>query len=126
MDNQAQGKALEAFKDWSRWLVGVNVVAAGGCVAVLQTGVGGIARLFLMAAIGAFIAAVLVAAALLGLLPGLIQQVPVKDASGKPLNIFDLAIWSSVKLRTVAQFQFFMMVLAGLFFLGWVLLKPSG
>jgi hypothetical protein len=124
MGESGQLRALEAVGDWSKWLVGVNLTAAGGCVAVLQTGVAGTPRLFLLGAIGLFIVGLLAATALLALLPRLIEQLPVLDDEGHLRSIYEGQLWRAVHLRMLVLAQFGLFVLALLNFAGWVLTKP--
>jgi hypothetical protein len=125
MGESGQSRALEAVADWSKWLVGVNLTAAGGCVAVLQTGVAGTPRVFLLAAIGLFVLGLLAATVFLALLPGLIEQLPVQDEAGELRSIYEGHLWRAVHLRTLVLVQFGLFVLALLSFAGWVLTKPA-
>ncbi len=36
MDETRQEKAIDVLRDWSKWLIGVNVFSATGCVIVLE------------------------------------------------------------------------------------------
>jgi hypothetical protein len=125
MGESGQLRALEAVGDWSKWLVGVNLTAASGCVAVLQTGVAGTPRLFLLAAIGLFVLGLLAATAMLALLPQLIEQLPVQDDVGHLRSIYEGQLWRAVHLRMLVVVQFGLFVLALISFAGWVLTKPA-
>jgi ABC-type Na+ efflux pump permease subunit len=125
MGESGQLRAVEAVGDWCKWLVGVNLTAAGGCVAVLQTGVGGTPRLFLLAAIGLFVVGLLSATVILALLPRLLEQLPVQDDVGQLQSIYEGQLWRAVRLRPLVVVQFVLFVLALLSFAGWVLTKPA-
>ena len=125
MDEEMQQKALESVREWSKWLVGVNLAAGAGCVAVLQTGVGGVPRIFLLAAIGSFGLAMLVGAGLMAMLPGLMEQLPVQDEAGRPMSVYQGGLWLGMRVRTLVLVQFSLFVLALITFAGWVLTKPA-
>lgn len=125
MDEGLQQKALESVRDWSKWLVGVNLAAGAGCVAVLQTGVGGVPRIFLLAAIGFFGLALLVGAGLMALLPSLMEQLPVQNSAGRLVSVYEGALWRGMRVRTLVLVQFSLFVLALIAFAGWVLTKPA-
>lgn len=125
MAENSQGKALELVAEWSKWLVSVNVVATAGCVAVLQSGVEGMPRVFLLLAIGTFALSLLVAALMLGLIPALSQRLPVQNERGQPASIYDGRLWSGLTVRVLAITQFALFLLAAACFLGWVVTKPG-
>ena len=125
MDEGMQQKALESVRDWSKWLVGVNLAAGAGCVAVLQTGVGGVPRIFLLAAIGFFGLALLVGATLMAMLPGLMERLPVEDGAGRLVSVYQGGLWLGMHVRTLVLVQFGLFVLALITFAGWVLTKPA-
>lgn len=120
MPQDSQTRALKHVADWSKWMVAVNVVATVGCVAVLQDGILGIARFFLLLAIGTFALSLMIAALLLGLLPGLIQRLPLHDERGQPASVYDGRLWGGLTVRALAVTQFALFLLAAFFFLGWV------
>lgn len=125
MAEDSQEKALELVGEWSKWLVSVNVVAVAGCVAVLQGGVAGTSRTFLLLAIGTFTLSLLVAALLLGLLPALSERLPVRIRGEQQTTIYDGRLWKSVTVRGLAIVQFVLFLLAAASFLGWVLTGPA-
>ncbi|MFW6042696.1 MAG: hypothetical protein ACOC9C_03355 [Chloroflexota bacterium] len=121
MADHPQGRALDLVGEWSKWLVRVNLVAAAGCVAVLQGGVSGPPRAFLLLAIGTFTLSLLAAALLLGLLPGLSERLPVRSDQARRASIYDGRLWGTLTVRLLATAQFALLLLAALFFLGWVM-----
>jgi hypothetical protein len=125
MSDHSQGKALDLVGDWSKWLVSVNVVATVGCVSVLQTGVAGTPRFFLLLAIGTFTLSLLTAAFLLGLIPALSQRLPVEGEGGRPGTVYDGHLWGTLTVRLLAVVQFALFLLAAASFLGWVITKPA-
>ena len=120
MNEERQQQALSSLREWSKWLVGVKLAAAAGCVAVLQGGAAGVARLFLLAAIVFFALALLAGATLMATLPGLIERLPVQDGAGHPQSIYDGALWGGLRVRTLVLVQFGLFVLALLAFAGWL------
>lgn len=120
MAQDAQARALKHIAGWSKWMVGVNVVATVGCVAALQDGIFGIARFFLLLAIGAFALSLMTAALLLGLLPSLIQRMPLQDERGQPTSVYDGRLSGGFTVRALAVTQFALFLLAALFFMLWV------
>ena len=125
MNEQRQQQALSSLAEWSKWLVGVKLAAAAGCVAVLQTGVAGVPRVFLLAAILFFALALLAGASLMATLPGPIERLPVQDRAGHPASIYEGALWGGMRVRTLVMIQFSLFVLALLAFAGWLLTKPA-
>ena len=113
MDERRQQKAPESVRDWSKWLVGVNLAAGAGCVAVLQTGVGGVLRSFLLAAIVFFGLALLGGAALMAILPCLMERLPVQDGAGRPVSVYEGRLWpGGMRVRTLVLVQCSQFVLA--------------
>lgn len=125
MDRGTQQKALESVRDWSKWLVGVNLAAGAGCVAVLQTGVAGVPRVFLLMAVGFFAMALLVGTSLMAMLPGLMERLPVQDGAGRLVSVYHAGLWLGIRVRTLVSVQFSLFVLALLAFAAWVLTKPA-
>lgn len=125
MNEGRQQQALELVRDWSKWLVGVNLAAGAGCVAVLQSGVGGLPRIFLLAAIGCFGLALLIGAALMALMPGLVERLPVRNEEGRLVSVYEGRLWQGMRVRTLVTVQFGLFVLALIAFGGWVLTKPA-
>ncbi|HSM56005.1 MAG TPA: hypothetical protein VK879_07610 [Candidatus Sulfomarinibacteraceae bacterium] len=120
MAEHSQVKALDLVGEWSRWLVGANLVAVVGCVMALQGGVEGTARAFLLLAIGSFTFSLMAAALLLGLLPGLAERLPVRGDGARRATIYDGRLWGAFTVRLVATVQFALFLLAAAAFLGWV------
>jgi hypothetical protein len=124
MTDGGQEKAIESIRDWSKSLIGLELAAGAGCVVILQQGVGGLPRVFLIAAIVAFGLALATAALILGLTPSVLQQLPLRDPEGSDLNIYDCHVWRGLRLKTVVQLQYLFFAAAIVFFVTWVILKP--
>lgn len=125
MDKENQLNTIDALRDWSKWLIGIDFTAATGCVVVLQGGVKGPPRPFLMLAIGAFALSVLCSALLVRVLAALTEHLPLRDASGATKSIYDYTICCGLSIRVLARLQLTLLILGGLFFLTWVVLKPA-
>lgn len=126
MTKEAQAKAINVLIDWVKWLVATSLGSVVGCVVVLQGGVSGISRFFLVMAIGAFTLALLTAAALLGLTPSLIQRLPLQNERGTLISIYDGTLWPGIRLKMLLWAQSALFLTAVFFFLGWVAFGPAG
>lgn len=124
MDEQSQQQAIEALRDWSKWLIGLNVFSAAGCVTILEGGVGSNLKPFLVGAILFFALSGMVAALLIVSLAGMVQRCPLQDEEGTVKSIFDHHVWQKVSLRLLISFQLVLFALGVLNLLIWVALKP--
>jgi hypothetical protein len=124
MDDEGQEKAIESLRDWSKSLMTLQLAAVAGCVAVLQIGVAGLPRLFLVLAIAAFALSLLTASVILGMTPTVLQRLPLRDESGRLASVYDCDVWHGVRLRTIVQLQYLFFIAAGAFFVLWVIFKP--
>lgn len=124
MDDTNQHKAIESLRNWSQWLIGIDFAAATGCVVVLQGGVKGPPRPFLMLAIGAFALSVLCSTLLVLVLARLVEEVPLRSEAGQLQSIYEYATGLGVTVKTLARLQLAMLCLGGVFFIIWVILKP--
>jgi hypothetical protein len=125
MDKESQQNAVDSLRDWSKWLIGIDFAAATGCVVVLQGGVEGPPRPFLILAICAFALSVLCSVLLVRVLASIVEQLPLVGDDGKPISIYDhLACWN-ITIAHLAHIQLILLVLGGIFFLTWVYLKPA-
>lgn len=124
MDESNQHKAIEALRDWSKWLIGVNFAAATGCVVVLQAGVKGPPRPFLLLAIAAFALSVLCSAILVRVLASLVEKLPFKDINERGSSIYLYKPFKLLSLKLLSWLQLFLFMLGITFFLLWVVLKP--
>lgn len=121
MENNQQ-QAVEALSDWSKWIIGIDIAAATGCVVVLQGGAQGAAKVFLVLAIGAFLCAVLCAAMLVRILASLVEEVPLgNDNNPKPIHQHE--VWRGISIGRVSYVQFLLLVLGVTFLFAWVVLK---
>ncbi len=121
---QQQEKAIDSLRDWNKWLIGLNFFSGTGCVLMLQQGVSPLLIPFLVGAIVLFALSAIVTALVLGILPALIQALPLRDESGALQSIYDCAVWSRLSLRQFVRLQFLLFVGGIICLLGWVLLKP--
>jgi len=81
MDKSVQMDAINALRDWSRWLIGLNTVLGGGCLTILQSGtMVGTSRLFMVLAIVAFLGSVLCAILLGRVLASLVEHIPTVNS----------------------------------------------
>ncbi len=124
MEAEHQEKAIDAVRDWCKWLIGLNFSAATGCVIVIERGVGPVLQPFLFVAILLFVLSVLAAALVMGALAALLQRLPLHDKSGSLQNIFMHHIWRWVSVGLLVKLQFGFFAFGVLFFLIWVALKP--
>lgn len=124
LNEENQLKAVESLRDWSKWLIGINFAAATGCVVVLQGGVTGPPRPFLMLAIGAFALSVLSSAVLVRALASLVEELPLRGEDGDPVSIYDYSLGWGLSARGLARLQLGLLILGVVFFLLWVILKP--
>lgn len=119
----SQEKTVEAFRDWSKWMIGVDFVAGAGCVAVLRGGVGDAVRPWLVAAIIAFALAAMVSALLVRMLVSLTEHLPCQSSSNKPASISDYGSYLSIGRLSHIQLA---LTFAGVFcLLGWVYNIPA-
>lgn len=124
MSDESQHKATELLRSWSTWLIGIDLAAATGCVVVLQGGVAGAPRFFLILAICAFAFSVLTAGLLMGMLPAVVQRFPLRDGNGRLISIYECKTWANMTLKVLAQLQYGLFALAVLAFVAWIVLKP--
>ena len=125
LDEQHQQRAVESLRDWSKWLIGIGLGAATGCVVVLQGGVKGPPRPFLLLAIASFTFAVITSIGLVRTLASLVEKLPLEDARGRSESIFNYPVKGNVSVRGLARMQLMLMILGAVCFLIWVLLKPA-
>lgn len=125
MKEENQIRAVESLRDWSKWLIGIDFAAATGCVIVLQGGVQGPPRPFLMGAIAAFALSVITSVILVRALASLMENLPHQDPDGNAVSIYRYTVTGAVSVRQLANLQLGLLILGGLFFLCWVILKPA-
>ena len=120
MDRERQKDAVDAMKEWSKWLIGLDFLAASGCVIILQGGVTGLARPLLMLAIAAFALSVLCAVVLVRMLVGVAERLPLLDADGQLRSIDNEPVLVGLTVGHLAHAQMILFGLGGIFFVGWV------
>jgi HAMP domain-containing protein len=126
MSETRQEKALEALRDWSKWLIGISFGAATGCVIVLEAAPAvGPATPWLVAAIVAFALSVLCAVILVREAARVIERLPMRDAAGKVSTVFDHELAARLSIGTLAQIQLALLAAGVVLFLGWVIVKPG-
>ena len=124
MDRQYQEKAIDALRDWSKWLIGLDFFTGTGCVVVLERGVSANLKPVLVGAILLVALSALVTALVLGVLAALVQELPLADEFGNVQSIYDYHIWQGVSLGRLVQLQFGLFALGVVFVVVWVALKP--
>jgi ABC-type Na+ efflux pump permease subunit len=118
MEKSAQLDAINALRDWSRWLIGLNTVLGGGCLTILQTGnMAGMPRLFMILAIIAFLVSVLSAILLGRTLASLVEHIPTVA------SIYQFRDDMGLSVRQLARLQLVIFLLACGFMGIWLALK---
>jgi hypothetical protein len=125
MDESRQQNALDALRDWSKWLIGFNFAAASGCIIVLLGGARGLPRIFLIAAIISFVLSVLSSTLLVKMLVNVAENLPLRSKSGDPISIAEYKVSSGVTVGGLSWLQFGLLVVAIIFFIMWVVLRPA-
>lgn len=125
MDEVHQQRAIEALRDWSKWLIGLNFGTATGCIIVLQGGMKGPGKLFLIAAIISFALSVLCATFLGRLLAAAVEHLPLLDESGNIISISDYKLRRGLSVGSIARLQFALFFLGIVHLIAWVLLKAG-
>ena len=125
MDESHQHSAIEALRDWSKWLITFDFAAATGCIVVLLGGAEGAPRVFLLAAIIAFAASVLASILLVRMLAGVVEHLPVRDASGQAMSVQHYRLAPGLTLGALSWLQFALLALALIFLVAWLLLRPT-
>jgi hypothetical protein len=126
MNAQNQEKALDSLRDWSKWLIGLNVVATTGCIVQLEHVKVTSLRpsSFLLGAVLLFVLSNLVAVLIVGAHAVVIQTLPVPDASGESASIFTYRVWRQVSLGLLARLQILLFGLGLGSLVGWVTQPP--
>ncbi len=122
-DNQF--KAIDAIRDWSKWLIGINFAATTGCVVVLQEGVKGPPRPFLLLAIAAFTISVFCSILLVRALAKTVEHVPFKNKEGDLISIYKYPAFKFLSINTLSALQLIFFMMGIVCFLSWVALKPE-
>jgi hypothetical protein len=90
MDAMNQEQALDSLCEWSKWLIGLNVVAATGCIVKIEQVPPGNINPFLAGAVVLFVLSNLVAVLIVGLHAVVVQALPLHDESGAPQSIYEI------------------------------------
>lgn len=118
MEKSAQLDAINALKDWSKWLIGLNTVLGGGCLTVLEIGkVWGLQRFFVIVAIIAFLLSVLCAILLGRVLASLAEHLPTVE------SIYHFQDGMGLSVGQLARLQLVAFLLAAFFMGIWLALK---
>ena len=112
--------AIEWLRDWSKWLITVDFAAVTGCTVVLQAGLKGPPRPFLLLAIAAFAISIAISVAVVRALSTAIETAA---AAGEG-SVLDLPLSKRLTIRTATRLQYGFLIAGVVFFLGWVALKP--
>ena len=120
MDGKNQEQALDSLCEWSKWLIGLNVVAATGCIVKIEQGTPGNLNPFLAGAVLLFVLSNLVAISIVGLHAVVVQALPLQDESGAPRSIYAHHVGRGVSLGRLAQLQFGLLALGLASLVVWV------
>lgn len=123
MDESRQQRAIDSLKEWSQWLIGVDFMAATGCMVVLERGAQGLMRFFLMLAIAAFVLSILSSVFLIKTLAALVEELPLRDEAGHLTSIYNFPAGLGMTVRELAQSQVTLFLVAAAFLLFWLMLK---
>lgn len=105
MDEKQQQQAIDALRDWSKWLIGINFFAAAGCTAVLKSGVQNLLpQLFLRFGIAAFAISAICSSFLVRVLASVVERLPIQDESGNSVSIDKYKIYFSDLILGFDQF----------------------
>lgn len=119
MHEDQQHKAIDALRDWSKWLIGVDFLAGAGCVTVLQLGAQGLPRVAMIAAIVALVAAITCSLLLVRVLAAAVEHVPVRGEAG----ICGYKMRCCLSVGTLSLSQLVLTCLGAILLVVWVLLK---
>jgi hypothetical protein len=125
IDVSRQEQSINALQESSKWLISVNFFAAVGCLLVLERGVSLLLQPLLIFAIILFALAVITAALIMGVLPVIIEALPLYDTSGALSSIYDYRIWRGISLSLLVRLEFALLAFGALFFLAWVIARPA-
>jgi len=103
----------------------LNFFTGTGCVLMLERGASPILMPFLGGATLLFATSTIVTALVLGVLPRLVQVLPLRDDRGALQNIYDYELWPGLALGRLVRLQFLLFVVGIICLLGWVMLKPT-
>jgi hypothetical protein len=127
VDKESQKLAVDSLRDWSKWLISVNVLASAGCTVVAKNPVvantgaqGVVTRVFLVLAIAAFVCSSVLSAALVQILAVVLERIPTTDASGTIRSIGEYVVWKKLTVKHVSQSQLVSFFLGGVFLICWV------
>ena len=120
MDAMNQEQALDSLCEWSKWLIGLNVVAATGCIVKIEQVTPGNVNPFLAGAVVLFVLSNLVAVLIVGLHAVVVQALPLQDESGAPRSIYAFRFGRRISLGQLAQLQFGLLALGLSSLLVWV------
>lgn len=126
MDETRQERAIEALRDWSKWLIGLNFAAATGCVIILQnaSGVGPVTP-FLLAAIASFVLSVFSSTVLVRELARIVELLPLRDHGGEVTTVFEHKLAARLPLDILAKVQLAFLGVGVLFFIVWVVIGTA-
>jgi hypothetical protein len=118
MNEARQQSAIDALRDWSKWLIGLDFAAATGCVVVLQTDVA--TELFLVLAISAFALSVVCSVLVVRALASLVETLPFQNEAGEVVSIYEYQVWGQLSLANLVALQMLFFVMGIALFLTWV------
>jgi hypothetical protein len=124
MDEKGQVRAIESLRDWSKWLIGLNLAAASGCVLVLQTAnVRAAVTPFLVIAIALFALSIFCSVFLVQQLARVAEILPLRDSDGNPTTVFNRKVAAGLSVGAIAVVQLVFLGSASFFFILWVIMK---
>ena len=117
-----QEKAVNLLIDWNKWLAGLNFGAATGCIVVIEKGVEGIVKNYLIGAVFFFALSIIISSLIFTVLPSIMQQLPIQNKEKNKGSIYDYRPFASLSLKFIVSTQVlaFMLGVACLFL--WVFL----
>lgn len=125
MNLERQEKAIDALRDWSKWLISLNTISFGGCAFMVAQGASSVIKPFLVFAIILFALAIVTAAIMLGALVSVVQGLPLQTETGKASSIFDHIVWRRTSLGQLVKLQVGLFGAGLVLVLIWIILKPT-
>jgi hypothetical protein len=124
MDEAGQTRAIEALRDWSKWLIGLDFGAVVGCVVILENGgVTGTITPFLVLAIAFFAISIVCSVVLVRELAHVAELLPLRDHGGNLTSVFGHRVAGYLPVRTLALVQLGSLGAGALFFIVWVIVR---
>jgi hypothetical protein len=124
MDEKGQVRAIESLRDWSKWLIGLNLAATSGCVLVLQTAnLRAAVTQFLVIASALFALSILCSVFLVHQLARVAEALPLRDSDGNLTTVFNFKFAADLSVGAIAVVQLAFLGSDSLFFILWVIMR---